>query len=148
MNLNKIIVLVLISTLVHFNLIAQVGIGTTNPHSSAALEVSSNNSGFLPPRMSTIQRNAIDDPIAGLMIYNTTENCINYWNSEEWISLCGNTPSPFECGDTITFVYRGSNATYGTVVGANGRCWLDRNLGASRVANSKTDSGVSMGEIG
>jgi uncharacterized protein (TIGR02145 family) len=30
--------------------------------------------------------------------------------------------------------------TYGTVVGADGKCWLDRNLGATRVATSKTDT--------
>jgi uncharacterized protein (TIGR02145 family) len=29
--------------------------------------------------------------------------------------------------------------TYGTVLGADGNCWLDRNLGASRVAQSSTD---------
>jgi len=30
--------------------------------------------------------------------------------------------------------------TYGTVLGADGRCWLDRNLGATRVANSLFDT--------
>jgi len=29
--------------------------------------------------------------------------------------------------------------TYGTVVGADGNCWLDRNLGAARVANAYND---------
>uniref|UniRef100_UPI0040474030 fibronectin type III domain-containing protein n=1 Tax=Algoriphagus sp. TaxID=1872435 RepID=UPI0040474030 len=32
-----------------------------------------------------------------------------------------------------------STATFNTVVGANGRIWMDRNLGASRVATSSTD---------
>lgn len=44
----------------------------------------------------------------------------------------------------ITFTYRGSDVTYGIVerdYGANGKYyWLDRNLGASRVATSSTDS--------
>ena len=30
--------------------------------------------------------------------------------------------------------------TYGTIVGADGKCWLDRNLGATEVATSKTDT--------
>jgi uncharacterized protein (TIGR02145 family) len=30
--------------------------------------------------------------------------------------------------------------TYGTVLGADGNCWLDRNIGATRVATSATDS--------
>ena len=32
--------------------------------------------------------------------------------------------------------------TYGTVVGADGKCWLDRNLGAVYVATSSTDYGA------
>ena len=43
------------------------------------------------------------------------------------------------CGE-VTFTYNGSPVTYGTVTGANDRCWLDRNLGASRVAESSTDA--------
>jgi len=46
----------------------------------------------------------------------------------------------FECGDPVTFTYAGETVTYGTVRSANNRCWLDRNLGASRVAQSSTDS--------
>ncbi len=46
----------------------------------------------------------------------------------------------FVCGtSSVTFTYSGLSVTYGTVVGANGKCWLDRNLGASRVAISSTD---------
>lgn len=48
-----------------------VGIGTTSPHSSAALHINSTTRGFLPPRMTTIQRNAIASPLNGLMIYDT-----------------------------------------------------------------------------
>ncbi len=46
----------------------------------------------------------------------------------------------FQCGDPVTFTYGGNQVTYGTVVSANNRCWLDRNLGASRVARSRSDS--------
>ena len=44
-----------------------------------------------------------------------------------------------ECGNTITFTYAGERVTYGTVRSTDNRCWLDRNLGASRVATSSTD---------
>ena len=40
---------------------------------------------------------------------------------------------------TVSFTYNGSSVTYGTVV-HNGKCWLDRNLGASQVATSSTDA--------
>lgn len=50
---------------------AQVGIGTANPDASAALEVSSTTKGFLPPRMTAAQRDAIINPPQGLMLYCT-----------------------------------------------------------------------------
>jgi len=50
------------------------------------------------------------------------------------------TETPFVCGtSSVTFTYNGNMVTYGTVVSA-GRCWLDRNLGATQVATSSTDS--------
>jgi uncharacterized protein (TIGR02145 family) len=45
----------------------------------------------------------------------------------------------FQCGGSVTFIYNGTQVTYGTVE-SNGRCWLDRNLGASQVATSSTDA--------
>ena len=44
----------------------------------------------------------------------------------------------FQCGDNVTFTYRGSQVTYGTV-SSQGRCWMDRNLGAARVATTYND---------
>jgi hypothetical protein len=45
-------------------------------NSSAVLDVESTNKGFLPPRMTVINRNAIILPASGLMIYNTTSNAL------------------------------------------------------------------------
>ena len=53
---------------------AQIGIGTTTPASSAALEVRSTTQGILLPRLSTTQMNAIAAPAPGLLVYNTTAN--------------------------------------------------------------------------
>jgi len=55
-----------------FSFAQSVGIGTYNPDRSAKLEVSSTNQGFLPPRMTFSQRNMIQNPVPGLMIYCTT----------------------------------------------------------------------------
>jgi uncharacterized protein (TIGR02145 family) len=56
----------------------------------------------------------------------------------------------WKCGDDITFTYRGSSVTYGTVErdygGGNVKCWMDRNLGASRKATSSADS-QSYGDL-
>jgi hypothetical protein len=66
----------------------QAGIGTALPSPSAALEIVSTDSGLLLPRMTTTQRNAIVSPGKGLMIYNLTDNCIQYHNGTTWLSLC------------------------------------------------------------
>ncbi|WP_449399208.1 hypothetical protein [Chryseobacterium wanjuense] len=65
-----------------------VGIGAPVPNSSAVLDLNSVNKGFLPPRMTTAQRDAINPKVAGLTIYNTTLNCIQYWNTQDWKGKC------------------------------------------------------------
>jgi len=45
-----------------------VGIGTTNPHPSAALEIADTSKGILIPRMTMNQRLAIRNPAEGLMV--------------------------------------------------------------------------------
>lgn len=50
-----------------------VGIGTTAPAASAQLEVTSTSKGFLPPRLTASQRDAISNPVMGLIICCT--NC-------------------------------------------------------------------------
>ncbi len=77
-----------------FPLYAQnVGIGTTTPHASAQLELSSANRGFLMPRMSTAERNAIPSPARGLMIFNTDDNCTDLYDGSNWIKQCGARPA-------------------------------------------------------
>jgi hypothetical protein len=62
--------------LVHYKLDGQnVGIGTSNPHPSARLEVNDNTRGLLIPRMTTAERDAIANPANSLLIFNTTTQC-------------------------------------------------------------------------
>lgn len=61
-----------------------VGIGTNTPDGSAMLDISSTTKGTLFPRMTTVQRNAITTPATGLIIYNTTSNCLEFYNSTSW----------------------------------------------------------------
>jgi hypothetical protein len=55
-----------------FSSSVQVGGGTIN--ASAILQADSTTKGFLPPRMTTTQKNAIATPAAGLVVYDTTLN--------------------------------------------------------------------------
>lgn len=63
------------------------GIGTINPDASAAYEIKSTTGGFLPPRMTQAQRNAIA-LTAGLLIFNTDSNCLEFYNGKQWFNLC------------------------------------------------------------
>ena len=74
-----------------FTSIAQVGVGTVTPDASAALEVKSTTKGFLPPRMTTAERNVISTPPAGLIIYNTTVACVQFFNGALWFDTCSQT---------------------------------------------------------
>jgi hypothetical protein len=56
------------------NLYAQVGIGTSSPDVSAALDIQSQSQGMLMPRLTSVQRDLIEQPANGLMIFNTTLN--------------------------------------------------------------------------
>lgn len=62
----------------------QVGIGTTSIDASALLHVSSTTQGFLLPRQTTTQINAIASPANGLMVYNTTLNKLCIYENGSW----------------------------------------------------------------
>lgn len=71
---------------------AQIGIGTTEPHISSIVDVKSKNKGFLPPRMNKAQMNSINNPAEGLMVYCT--NCclggnLSFNDGTEWVNLGG-----------------------------------------------------------
>jgi PKD repeat protein len=65
-----------------------VAIGTTSPNPSAILDLTSSTAGFLPPRMTTAKRDAISNPLEGLVIYNTTTGCLNLWSGTTWKQSC------------------------------------------------------------
>ena len=64
-----------------------IGIGTTTPAPSAALDVTGTNKGLLIPRLTTVECNSIGSPAAGLFVYNTTTNLLQYWNGTAWMQL-------------------------------------------------------------
>ncbi len=66
-----------------------IGIGTTAPAATAMLDLTSTTKGFLLPRMTTVQRDAISSPVTGLQIYNTTNNTNDYFNGTSWTTSSG-----------------------------------------------------------
>jgi hypothetical protein len=74
--------------LISVNLSAQVGIGTLTPDDSAVLDISSTAKGFLTPRITLSQRDAISLPATGLIIYQTNEEAgFYYFDGILWVRL-------------------------------------------------------------
>src|SRR2546430_2069652 len=65
----------------------KVGIGTNAPDSSAMLDVYSANKGFLMPRLTSAQRNAISKPAAGLLVFDTDKGTLMFFDGNTWRGL-------------------------------------------------------------
>jgi hypothetical protein len=69
---------------------ANVGIGTSSPNNSAALQVSSTTQGVLLPSMNQAQRNSISSPATGLLIFQTDNSPgFYYYNGTAWVAIAG-----------------------------------------------------------
>lgn len=70
--------------------VGSVGIGTNSPDQSAILDLNSNSKGLLMPRMSLEQRNGIQSPAKGLMIYQTDMlSGVYIYDGTEWKGMTG-----------------------------------------------------------
>jgi hypothetical protein len=59
----------------------------SNANASAILELTSTTRGLLLPRMTSAERDAIASPVAGLIVYNTTDNLVSFYNGTAWTNL-------------------------------------------------------------
>ena len=67
---------------------AGIGINTLAANNASAIfQVDSTTQGFLPPRMTTTQKNAIATPPAGLVVYDSTTNKLCCYNGSTWNDL-------------------------------------------------------------
>lgn len=87
------------------SLFAQVGIGTNTPNINAVLELRSpgSNQGFLVPRLTTAQRNAISlsSTDNGLMVYDSDDQKFYYWQGTQWLPIRSGNDVSFEAGTGI-----------------------------------------------
>ncbi|MES1216058.1 MAG: hypothetical protein ABUT20_11120, partial [Bacteroidota bacterium] len=71
---------------------AHVGIGTTNPDISSALDITSIEKGLLIPRMTQAQRDAIASPANGLLLYQTDATPgVYFYNGSSWNVVGGSS---------------------------------------------------------
>ena len=75
----------------------RIGSNPGTPDSSAILDVDDTTKGFLPPRLTTNQRNSILNPADGLLVFNVTTNCLQMATSGIWFDIrcqCTSLPNP------------------------------------------------------
>jgi hypothetical protein len=85
-----------------------VGIGILQPDSAAILHLESNKKGLLLPRLTRAQRDAIANPPWGLVIFNTQDSVVEYFNGRCWLPAYAEGCD--DCKFTLTI-----NPTSGTI---------------------------------
>lgn len=65
----------------------QVGIGTSSPNARAKVQIDSTTQGFLTPRMTSAQKNAISSPPNGLEVWDTDLNEKQVYTGSAWVAL-------------------------------------------------------------
>ncbi len=113
-----------------------LAIGTATPSNSAALEISSTTKGFLLPRMTQDQRNAIT-AVEGLVVFNTVTKKPNYYNGTEWMNFDGTSATIVSVGDT----YRGGKVAY---ILQEGDAGYDPNVQHGFIASLSDNGGINI----
>ena len=96
--MNNLKLLIVISSwlLCFTNVLSQgikIGETGTSPHPDAGLEIDVSGKGFLMPRLTTAERNAMSSPVQGLQIFNLDTDCIEvFFVNGGW--------KPIDCGCT------------------------------------------------
>jgi hypothetical protein len=85
----------------------------------AKLQVDSTTSGFLPPRMTNAQKNAITSPAEGLIVHDTTNNGVAYYDGSTWGYLSGAKQTLTASGGTLNIPFRNGNIVDLTLVNPN-----------------------------
>jgi hypothetical protein len=80
-----------------------------NTVASALVEMQSTTRGFLPPRMTTTQKNAIATPAEGLIVHDTTNNGVSYFDGTNWGYLSGAKQNLTGAGGTLNVPFRNGN---------------------------------------
>ena len=113
---------------------AQVGINADNstPDNSAMLDVKSTSAGFLPPRMTTAQRDLISSPATALTIYNITKLCNETYNGTSWVSNTHYIGESYG-GGIVFYVY--DNGQHGLIAAT-----ADQSTGMRWYANTYTNT--------
>lgn len=125
---------------------AQVGIGTGTPAASAQLDVTSTTKGFLPPRMTSTERDAIASPAEGLTIYNTTIKSVQVYNGTAWFSTVHFIGESYG-GGIVFYVYdNGQHGLIAATADQNGGTAIQWYNGVDKYTGA-TGDGLNAGDM-
>jgi hypothetical protein len=114
-------------------------VSTVSPTGTPAiLELSSTTQGFLPPRMSSDDRNAISIKVEGLTIWNTTNKQLEVYDGSYWVNMNGKLVSTINVGDS----YGGGIVAYIFVPGDIGYVAGQTHGLIAASSDQTTDAGV------
>jgi len=102
---------------------------TTSVQASAILQADSITKGFLPPRMTTTQRDAISSPAAGLVVYDNTTNAVAYRDATNWGYLSGASQSISGAGGTVNIPFSSGNIVNLTLTASTTLTFSSASLG-------------------
>ena len=122
-----------------------VGIGTTAPDASAALDIASSTKGALLPRLTSAQRAAISTPATGLLVFQTDAPKGFYYNAgtattPQWqlLNPTGDNLGNHTATQTLNlgpYALTGTGADLGTTVGVGIRADGGLNIGQNTGGN-------------
>lgn len=121
-----------------------VGIGTTAPDASAALEIASYNAGLLLPRLTSAQRIGIITPATGLLVFQTDGVAGFYYNAgtpiaPAWMLL---NPTPTGTGDNLG----NHTATQPLNLQGNALIGTGADIGSVKGVGIRADGGLNLGQ--
>lgn len=123
-----------------------VGIGTSTPNAAALLDLQSTSKGFLVPRMTQAQRNAIVNPPAGLIVYQTDNTPgFHFNNGTGWVQVSTGGPTNF-WSQTATDIFSNNAGNVGIGIAAPVHAGLEvnRRIGASNAMFGSDRFGLTI----
>ena len=137
-----------------------VAIGTTNPSSSAALDITSTSQGLLLPRLTYAQKTAISNPVAGLILFCSdcgTSGEMQLYNGTNFVNMVGANAQfalPTLSATSAATAITSSSFTTGGSIGSDGGAFVtargvvwNTSTNPTISFSTKTTDGTGIGDF-
>lgn len=127
------------------NSTGRVGIGNSSPGTSAILDLT--NSGTLGLQLPTVSGTNPASPAGGMVVYNSSTGCLQYWNGSSWVPFGGTstimgTPGAVAAANNYTiYNHNGTGVfTLAAVSGAMSYVWSLSSTASASITNQSGNS--------